>query len=120
MEAVVDKDLTAAVIALTVGADRLLPLADVAAVKREFGTPAAVPISQLTLADLPGMHLAAGSMQPRIVACRRFVTATGQQAAIGSLRDAAALLAGTAGTTITATRGDVPARGRDRVAGRAR
>ena len=39
---------------------------------------------------------------PKIAACVRFVTATNNSAAIGSLNDAAAILAGTAGTTVIA------------------
>jgi carbamate kinase len=49
------------------------------------------------------MAFPAGSMGPKIEACRRFVTATGHPATIGALADAQALLAGTAGTTITPT-----------------
>ena len=46
------------------------------------------------------MSFPAGSMAPKIEGCRRFVAATGHPATIGSLTDAVALLAGTAGTTI--------------------
>jgi len=49
------------------------------------------------------MGFPAGSMGPKIEACRRFVTATGHPATIGALADAQALLAGSAGTTITPT-----------------
>ena len=102
VEAVVDKDYVAAMLAITVGADRLLVLTDVPAVMNEFGTPDAAPLSRVSLDELAGMSFPAGSMAPKIEGCRRFVTATGGTAAIGSLTDAAALLAGTAGTTITA------------------
>jgi carbamate kinase len=47
------------------------------------------------------MSFPAGSMAPKIEGCRRFVAATGHPASIGSLTEADALLAGTAGTTIT-------------------
>jgi carbamate kinase len=50
------------------------------------------------------MTFPAGSMGPKVEACIRFVTASGQSAAIGALSDAAAILAGRAGTTISAAR----------------
>ncbi len=101
VEAVVDKDFVAAMLGIGVGADRLLVLTDVSAVMAEFGTPDAAPLRDLTLDELAGMSFPAGSMAPKIEACRRFVVATGGSAAIGSLEAAAAVLAGTAGTTIT-------------------
>jgi carbamate kinase len=104
VEAVVDKDYVAALLAVVVHADRLLVLTDVPAVMRDFGTPMAAPLPHLDLAELGTMTFPAGSMQPKIEACRRFVASTGQPASIGALADTAALLAGTVGTTIT--RGD--------------
>jgi carbamate kinase len=100
VEAVVDKDLTAATIAIDLAADRLLVLTDVSAVMRDFGTPVASPLHHLTLAELAGMHFPAGSMGPKIEACRRVTGRTGRPSVIGALDDAAALLAGTAGTTV--------------------
>jgi carbamate kinase len=104
VEAVVDKDYVAALLAVVVHADRLLVLTDVPAVMRDFGTPMAAPLPHLDLAELGTMTFPAGSMQPKIEACRRFVASTGHPASIGALADTAALLAGTVGTTIT--RGD--------------
>jgi carbamate kinase len=100
VEAVVDKDLVAALLALETGADALLVLTDVSAVMRDFGTPRATPVSRLSIGELSGFSFPGGSMGPKIAACRRFVAATGHPAVIGSLTDAAALLDGTAGTTI--------------------
>ncbi|MFH8467037.1 carbamate kinase [Streptomyces sp. NPDC017991] len=104
VEAVVDKDFTAALLAVTVHADRLLVLTDVPAVMAHFGTPQAVPLNRLDLDDLARMRFPAGSMGPKIAACHRFVAATGRRAAIGSLSEATAVLDGSAGTTITAGR----------------
>lgn len=101
VEAVVDKDLTAARLALGLSADRLLLLTDVPAIMRDFGTPQAAPIHHLDLAQVVDVRLPAGSMGPKVDACRRFVELTGGVAAIGALADAAAVLDGTAGTTIT-------------------
>ena len=100
--AVVDKDLTAALLALHTDADHLLLLTDVPAVVRDFGTDHAVPLSRLSLDELAAMSLPAGSMGPKAEACRRFVSATGRPATIGAVTDAEAVLAGTAGTRITA------------------
>ncbi|TPG32039.1 carbamate kinase [Mycobacterium hodleri] len=103
VEAVVDKDYVATLLGIAVKAQRLLVLTDVSAVMADYGTPAAAPLSTLGADELHDMAFPAGSMGPKIEACRRFVTATGQPAIIGALSDARALLAGTAGTTITPT-----------------
>ena len=99
-EAVVDKDLTSALLAVGLGADHLLVLTDVPAVMDHFGTPEAAQLRRLRLDELGDRHFPAGSMGPKIDACARFVTATGRPATIGALPDAAALLDGTAGTTV--------------------
>ena len=101
VEAVVDKDSTAAMLAIAVHADRLLVLTDVPAVLADFGTPQQTPLRSIGLDELAGRHFAAGSMGPKIAACGRFVAVTGGQAAIGALDDAAAVLNGAAGTAIT-------------------
>ncbi len=102
VEAVVDKDLTAAVIARSVDADRLLVLTDVPAVMRDFGTARARPIDRLYLDELDETAFPAGSMGPKVAAARRFVAATGHPATIGALDDATAVLAGSSGTTVLA------------------
>jgi len=111
VDAVVDKDLTAALLAERLGADRLLLLTDVPAVMRDFGTPQAAALRHLDLADLDGMAFPAGSMGPKTEACRRFVTATGRPAAIGALAQAAEVLDGAAGTTIEPAAAGVRATG---------
>ncbi len=100
VEAVVDKDLTAAELAVTLQADQLLVLTDVPAVFRDYGTPDARQIRDIDADALSAMTFPAGSMGPKVEACIRFVRATGQPAAIGALTDAAAILAGRVGTTI--------------------
>jgi carbamate kinase len=100
VEAVVDKDFTAALLACQLDADVLLLLTDVAAVQDGYGTPQAHPIRRATPAELRARNFPAGSMGPKIEAVCRFVEATGKVAAIGRLDDAQALLAGQAGTLI--------------------
>jgi carbamate kinase len=100
VEAVVDKDLTASLLARHLDADALLLLTDVEAVQDGYGTPQARPIRRATPAQLRARRFPAGSMGPKIEAVCRFVEATGRPAAIGRLADAQALLAGGAGTMV--------------------
>lgn len=101
VEAVLDKDLTAALLATAVGADALLIMTDVPAVISGYGTPGEEPIRRATAAQLRAMSFPAGSMGPKVEAACRFAEATGRSAVIGRLDDAVALLAGTAGTVVT-------------------
>jgi carbamate kinase len=100
VEAVIDKDLTAAVLAESLGADVLLLLTDVAAVELDYGTPDARPIGAICVDELRAMPFPAGSMGPKVEAACRFVERTGGTAAIGRLGDAAHLLSGTFGTIV--------------------
>jgi carbamate kinase len=101
IEAVLDKDLTAALLATALDADMLLLLTDVPAVIDGYGTPDARPIRRASPAQLRARSFPAGSMGPKVEAVCRFVEATGRPAAIGRLDDAGGLLDGAAGTTIT-------------------
>jgi len=101
VEAVVDKDLTAALLAQQTRADALLLLTDVAVVEDAYGTPDAKPIHHATPAELRARSFPAGSMGPKIEAACRFVERTGKMAAIGQLADAQAVLERKAGTVIT-------------------
>ena len=101
VEAVIDKDKAAALLAEQLDADVLLLLTDVEAVQLGWGTPGSTPLSQTTVEELRGHVFAPGSMGPKVEAACRFVERTGGAAAIGSLDQAAAILAGAAGTTIT-------------------
>ncbi|MGZ4270116.1 MAG: carbamate kinase [Solirubrobacteraceae bacterium] len=100
IEAVVDKDLTAALLATQLRADALLLLTDVDAVHLDHGMATERAVAQATPDELRALGLPAGSMGPKAEAAARFVAATGAQAAIGRLEDASALLAGRAGTVI--------------------
>jgi carbamate kinase len=100
VEAVVDKDLVAAVAATALTADRLVILTDVSAVMADFGTPAERPLRDVTVAELLEVPFAAGSMRPKVAGACQFVERSGGTAAIGSLDDAAAVIAGTAGTQV--------------------
>ncbi|HSA51259.1 MAG TPA: carbamate kinase [Yinghuangia sp.] len=101
VEAVVDKDLTASLLAEALDADALLLLTDVPSVMRNFGTPQAEEILHTTPAELRAEDFPAGSMGPKVDAVCRFVETTGRMAAIGSLNQATAILTGHAGTIVT-------------------
>jgi len=100
VEAVIDKDLTTALLAEQLNADAFLVLTDVDGVFRDFGTPTAEQIASITAADLRRVPFPAGSMGPKIDAVCRFAERTGGLAAIGSLADAAAILDGRRGTSV--------------------
>ncbi|GAA0265332.1 carbamate kinase [Actinomadura nitritigenes] len=103
VEAVVDKDLTAALLAERLKADTLMLLTDVPAVMRDHGTVNARPVGTITPDRLRAMDLPSGSMGPKAEAACRFAEhRPGAVAVIGSLADAPALLAGGTGTRIEA------------------
>jgi len=101
VEAVVDKDLTASVLAEALDADALLILTDVPNVFRGFGSSEEEPITRSTPAAMRQEEFPAGSMGPKVEAACRFVEVTGGMAGIGRMEDAQAILAGTAGTILT-------------------
>ncbi len=100
VEAVIDKDLAAALLARGLHADALLLLTDVPAVQTDWGTPQARDIRQATPEQLRSLSFAQGSMGPKIEAACRFADATGGLAGIGALADAGAILRGERGTTV--------------------
>ena len=101
VEAVIDKDLAAALLASELGADALLLLTDVSAVATGWGTPEAKPLGESSAAELRGMAWDPGSIGPKVEAACRFAETRGNPAAIGALEDAAAILRGECGTQVT-------------------
>ena len=93
-EAVIDKDLTAAVLAEDLEADALIILTDVDGVYEGYGTAQARMVKRATPMRLREMGLPAGSMGPKVEAACRFVELTGDMAAIGRLEDALDIIAG--------------------------
>ena len=100
VEAVIDKDLSSALLALELDADALLLLTDVDGIQLDYGTPVARPLRDATPASLAELDLPAGSMGPKARAAARFVELGGRMAAIASLEKARAALNGGAGTTV--------------------
>ncbi len=100
IEAVIDKDLSAALLARQIEADALLILTDADAVYLDWGKPTQRPLAQVTPELLRGMQFDAGSMGPKVAACREFVEACNGIAGIGALADGTEILAGEKGTLI--------------------
>ncbi|QOL82498.1 carbamate kinase [Pseudooceanicola spongiae] len=100
VEAVIDKDRTAAMLARELNADALLLLTDVPAVFLHWGTPQQSAIGRTTPAAVEGLDLAAGSMGPKVDAAAGFVRTGGGFAGIGLLGEARSILEGQSGTRI--------------------
>jgi carbamate kinase len=105
VEAVVDKDLTAALLGARVGADTLLILTNVPAVYRDWGTDRALPIPRMSVDEVDRLlasgTLGTGSMRPKMEAAQRFIRAGGRRVIVSDLAQGMAALQGDAGTTIT-------------------
>lgn len=100
IDAVIDKDLTSALLAVELDAAVLVLLTDVDAVHREWEGPASRAIAEATVAELRSHDFEPGTMGPKVEAACRFVEATGRVAHIGSLDDAGAVASGRSGTTV--------------------
>ncbi len=104
VEAVIDKDLTAALLARAVGADVLVIATDVAHAVAGWGTPGAHDIGRVTLAEMEAYaaagHFASGSMGPKVEAALRFVRSGGTRSIITALDQLAPAIDGNVGTVI--------------------
>jgi carbamate kinase len=108
-EAVLDKDLSAVLLATSIGADCLCLATDVPGAATGFGTPrerwlGRVDVKQLRELDAAGHagHFSPGSMGPKVEACARFVERSGKRAVICSLESVVAAVHGRAGTRVEA------------------
>jgi carbamate kinase len=104
VEAVIDKDLGAALLARVVDADTLVVATDVPNAVIGFGTPEAEPIGEVTIDRMRDYaaagHFAGGSMGPKVDAVCRFVEATGRRGIITSLDNILDAVSGNAGTVV--------------------
>jgi carbamate kinase len=102
--AVVDKDLTSALLATALEADTLLILTAVSKVAIRFGKPDAKPLDRVTASELHAYeqegHFATGSMAPKVEAALRFIERGGRRAIIAHLNEALPALDGQTGTQI--------------------
>lgn len=104
VEAVVDKDLGAQVLANSIDVDVLLMLTGVENVSLNYGKADEINLDKLTIHEaqryLREGHFPPGSMGPKIEAAIKFVQSGGEKAVISSLEKSRQALEGTAGTTI--------------------
>jgi len=105
VDAVVDKDRVAGILAAQLGAQVLMILTNVDAVFEGWGTPAARPIRRMSVARAHQLMAAGaldeGGMKPKVEAAAEFAATTGGRAIIASLSDGPAALRGETGTIIT-------------------
>jgi len=104
VEAVIDKDLGAALLAHALGADTLVIATDVPAAVVGWGTPEARPLGEVDVAELRRLaaegHFASGSMGPKVEAACRFAE-NGGRSVITSLDHIADAVHKTVGTVVT-------------------
>ena len=104
VEAVIDKDLGAALLARTVDAEVLVIATDVPNAVVRFGTPDAEPLGRVTVSELRALaaegHFASGSMGPKVDAACSFVENGGRHAVITTLNNILDAVAGNAGTVV--------------------
>src|SRR3954462_4449199 len=105
VEAVIDKDLTAAILARELEAQTLVIATDVANVMVDFGTPSARPLGRVTVEEMRKHaaegQFARGSMGPKVEAALRFLDGGGTRAVITSLEHIADAVSGDdAGTVL--------------------
>jgi carbamate kinase len=108
VDAVVDKDLAAAVLARDLGAELLIILTDVDAVYLDWGKPTQRALTRLTVDEAEAYDrdgsFGEGSMGPKVRAAIDFARRTGGRAIITELKRGRDAVRGEAGTTITAER----------------
>ncbi|MBJ7598274.1 MAG: carbamate kinase [Candidatus Nephthysia bennettiae] len=106
VEAVIDKDLTASLLARRLAVDTLVILTDASGAAINFGTRSQRLLQRVTPSILRGFqsagHFSEGSMGPKVEAALRFVEAGGRRAVIAGLDDAAGAVAGERGTQVIA------------------
>jgi carbamate kinase len=104
VEAVIDKDLAAAILARAVGADVLVIATDVDHAVLSYGTPEARPLERVNPAQMreyaAAGNFASGSMGPKVEAAVRFVERGGTRSVITSLQHIREAVHGSAGTII--------------------
>ncbi|MEW6431738.1 MAG: carbamate kinase [Myxococcota bacterium] len=104
VEAVVDKDLTAALLADALDASLFLVVTDVPTAFTDFTSPKRAPVTRVTAARLRDLlaegHFAPGTMAPKVEACVRFVNAPGRRAVICDALSVERALRGEAGTQV--------------------
>lgn len=99
-EAVIDKDMSASIMAAELDADALLILTDAPSIALDWGTPDQKEIKEVSPEKLQEYGFAKGSMGPKVEAVCRFANTGKGFGAVGRLEDALDILNGKAGTII--------------------
>jgi carbamate kinase len=104
IDAVIDKDLASARLAMEVGVDHFVIATDVPGAFLDFGRPGERFLPRLTVAEarrhLAGGQFPPGSMGPKVEAAVQFIENGGRRAVITAIGEIDAAVAGKAGTTI--------------------
>jgi carbamate kinase len=104
VEAVVDKDLASALLAIELEVDVFAMLTDVDGIYLDFGTAEARRLDAVSLGELRWYaeegQFPPGTMGPKVEAARRFVTVTGREAIVTSPERLLGALAGQGGTRV--------------------
>ena len=104
IEAVIDKDLGAALLGKTLGTEVLVIATDVPHAVLRYGTPEAEDIGRVQVSQMEAYvaegHFASGSMGPKVEAACRFVRATGRPSVITDLDSILDAVEGRAGTVV--------------------
>jgi carbamate kinase len=112
VEAVVDKDRSAVLLARELGAEALVFLTAVPAVLHHYGEPDEAPIHRISVAEvareMANGEFAAGSMGPKIEAAIQFLSDGGEMVLITNPENLEAALEGKAGTRITRSGAPAP------------
>lgn len=105
VEAVIDKDMTASLMARVLDVDIFLIITDVPQVYLDYGTNNQRALRQLSIDEcskfLKEGQFAEGSMAPKIEAAMQFVNSSRKKVLITSLENVSQALRGNAGTTIS-------------------
>ena len=111
VEAVIDKDLAAELLAEVVGAHTLMLMTDVETVKLHYGLAEEQDLDRMTLKEVKRYqqegHFPEGSMGPKVQAAAAFVRKGGQRAVISSIERIVDAYDGAAGTSIV-TDSEIP------------
>lgn len=104
MDAVIDKDISSAVLGREIGAEILCILTGVERVAVNFGKPEQQELNKISVSELKKYaaegHFPAGSMGPKVAAAIKFIESGGEMVAITSLNNARRALAGEGGTIV--------------------
>ncbi len=99
-EVVIDKDYASALLAKELNADMFIMATDTDAVYRNWGTPEAKALKNVTYEEIKNEKFSEGSIGPKVISACWFAEKTGKKSAIGHFRDVVEIVKGKKGTII--------------------